>query len=114
MVESPDVYEPAAEETVTETVVRALADSKDLDPAGMDERLYDAVDPDALDRLFDSTADATGCRVAFEFADRRVVVDGSRTVYVTTGPDRSDESTGETPQVLRGAAAPWRLVSRDP
>ena len=80
MVEAPDVYEPTAEETVSDTVIRALADSKGVDPAQLDVRLYDVVDPDALDRL---CASGGGCRVAFTYADRRVVVDGGGTVHIT-------------------------------
>ena len=113
MVESPAVYESTGKETVCDTVVRAVADSKDVDPTGMELTLYDAVDPDALNRFFDSRAGSTGRRVCFTFADRRVVVDESRTVYVTDASDRADEprSTSSTPQVLRGAASPWRMVS---
>jgi hypothetical protein len=107
MVEAPDVYEPTAEETVSDTVVRALADSKGVDPAQLDVRLYDVVDPDALDRLCESGGG--GCRVAFTYADRRVVVDGAGTVHVT-GQDRASTESTVNPQVLRGAASPWRMV----
>ena len=106
MVEAPDVYEPTAEETVSDTVIRALADSKGVDPAQLDVRLYDVVDPDALDRL---CASGGGCRVAFTYADRRVVVDGGGTVHIT-GQNRTSTESPVNPQVLRGAASPWQMV----
>ena len=116
MVESPDVYEPVQGETVCETVVRALADSKDVDPTDLDFHLYDAIDPDALDRLFDWRDEVTGRRVSYTLADRRVVVDESRTVDVTTREKRPTQHEGPAsgnPQILRGAASPWRMVFSD-
>jgi hypothetical protein len=113
MVESPDVYEPEPEETVCDTVLRAVADSKGTDPTRLDVQLYDVIEPDALDRLFDSRGGATGRRVSFTVGDRRVVVDESRTVYVTTTRDRpTQQEPGSTvdPQIFRGAASPWRMV----
>jgi len=113
MVESPDVYEPEPEETVCDTVLRALADSKGVAPTNLDVQLYDVIDPDALDRLFDSRGGATGRRVSFTVGDRRVVVDESRTVYVTTTqerPGQQEPTSPANPQILRGAASPWRMV----
>jgi len=109
MVEAPDVYEPMTGETVSNTVVRALADSKDVEPTELDVCLYDVVDPDALDRLCES-ADGSHCRIGFTYDDRRVVVDGSGTVHVTTDRDGATATTAASPQVLRGAASPWRMV----
>jgi hypothetical protein len=113
MVESPEVYGPEQGETVCETVVRALADSKGVDPTDLDVHLYDVIEPDALDRLFDSRSDATGRRASFTLADRRVVVDESRTVYVTPTekrPNQHESPAPVNPQILRGAASPWRMV----
>jgi hypothetical protein len=113
MVESPDVYEPEPEETVCDTVLRALADSRGVDPTSLGFRLYDVIEPDALDRLFDSQGDAAGRRVSFTAADRRVVIDESRTVYVTANQDRPnqhEQPSPASPQILRGAASPWRMV----
>jgi hypothetical protein len=106
MVETPDVYEPTETETVSDTVVRALADSKGVDPTRLDVPLYDVVDPDALDALFVSGG---GCRVAFSYADRRVVVDGAGTVHVTRR-ERAETTSPATPKVLRGAGSPWQMV----
>ncbi|MFB6151878.1 MAG: HalOD1 output domain-containing protein [Haloarculaceae archaeon] len=109
MVESPDVYEPEPDETVSDAVARAVADSMEVDPAEMDVRLYDAIDPDALDRLFETPQEGVGRRLSFRIADRQVVVDESRRVHVTTH-DGNDGGDCPGPLVLRGSASPWRLV----
>lgn len=59
-------------------VIEALARETDTDPRSLDPPLSSAIDPDALDALVASGADAC---VAFEYADHRVVVD-SETVAV--------------------------------
>jgi hypothetical protein len=107
MVETPDVYEPTTEETVSDTVVRAIADSKGVDPTRLDVPLYDVVDPDALDGLV-ATGDES-CRVAFTCADWRVVVDGGATVRVMHN-ERAETVSPVNPKVLRGGASPWQLI----
>jgi hypothetical protein len=74
-----------ADETPSETVVRAVAAVTGQHPERMQTRLADVVDPDALDRLFDGEAlgaDGPPARAAFDIADCRVVVDGRGTVTV--------------------------------
>lgn len=44
----------AGEESVEEAVVRAVADVKRVSPLELDTRLYEVVDPDALNALFRS------------------------------------------------------------
>lgn len=58
-------------EDVTMDVVRAVADRKGVEPTDIDERLYDAVDAEALARLFAGTDRG---RVTFEFAGVSVEV----------------------------------------
>lgn len=61
-------------------VVDALAAATDTDPLEL-APLYEVVDPEALDRLFD--ADATGrARVQFEYDGHAVEVRGDGTVAV--------------------------------
>jgi len=111
MVETPDVYEPEAGERVSETVVRALADSRGTDPLDLDDRLYDAIDPDALDGFFEESGDATGRRIAFSTHGRRIVVDEARRVYVTYRDQSLPDQPGLSgPGILRGASSPWRMV----
>jgi hypothetical protein len=85
MIDSPTVCELEVDGSVSDAVVRALADSKDTDPLDLDVRLYDVIDPDALDAMFQS-GQATDRRISFSVADRRVVVESDR-VRVT--PERS-------------------------
>lgn len=114
MVTPPDVYEPRADESVSETVIRAVAASTDRCPADLDVRLYDAIDPDALDSLYEfDVASRPGQRVSFPLGDHRVVVDESRTVHVRAEPEQGrerDEAAADAGRVLRGAGSPWRLV----
>ena len=111
MVRAPTAYDPEPDESVSTTVIRALADTREECPAEMTPRLYEVLDPDALDRLFESGGggtDGSGPRVSFSFGDYRVVVDGSRRVFVS---EHDGSAAGENPVVLRGAGSPWRLVS---
>ena len=71
------------DETVSETVVEAVADAKGVDPLALDP-LYDSIDPDALDRLFDHAgAGSSIAKLSFEMADCEVLVRGSGEVVVT-------------------------------
>lgn len=76
MTETELVYRPSPQEALTDTVVRAVSDAKDVDPIDLDARVYDCVDPDALDRLFAPTADGTARegKVVFSMAGCRVEV----------------------------------------
>ena len=68
-------------EPLSHTVVYAVAALNDVDPLDMDTRLYDCIDPDALDRLF-TGADACGT-LQFTMAGCHVEVSADRTVHVT-------------------------------
>jgi len=67
----------------TEAVVRAVATVRGVDPIDLRTPLFEAIDPDALDRLFASPADDLS--VSFRYhghdvtltADLTVVVDGT-------------------------------------
>lgn len=48
----------SSSERYSERVVTAIAEREGVDPVDLDERLYDAVDPDALDALFADVADS--------------------------------------------------------
>lgn len=94
MKETELVYRPSPEEALTDTVVRAVADAKDVDPLDLDARVYDSIDPDALDRLFTPTADGSDRQgmVVFPMAGCRVEVQRDA-VRVT--PPRADRPTAE-------------------
>lgn len=73
-----DWAETSPSSAVVEVVSSALgAAATDVEP------LYNAVDPDALDRLVsdpDGRRDCTAVVVSFTFADRHVTVEGTGTV----------------------------------
>lgn len=73
------VRRAAVDDRLSETVVNAVADAKGVDPMALDERLYDVVDPDGLERLFRHTADGprTDGNVSFTLAGCSVVVHSS-------------------------------------
>lgn len=85
MTQNKLVYRPTPTESLSETVIRGVADANDVDPIDLDERLYDCIDPDALDRLFDPTGQGDDDRlgtVIFSMAGCRVEVESTRTVIV--------------------------------
>ncbi|MFB6121960.1 MAG: HalOD1 output domain-containing protein [Haloferacaceae archaeon] len=62
---------------VCERVLQKVADTKGIRAERIGPQLYDVVDPDALNRLFEGRSDSTRGppgRVEFAFADCRVVV----------------------------------------
>ncbi|QZP36682.1 HalOD1 output domain-containing protein [Halobaculum magnesiiphilum] len=64
-------------------VVESIAAAEGTDPADIDARLYDVVDPEAIDRIVDhGSPDLT---VAFRFNGYRVTVGGDGTVTVSDG-----------------------------
>jgi hypothetical protein len=75
--------------SVSSVVVEAVAEAAGTSPTDLADPLYEAVDPDALDRLFETGDDTTGGRVEFSYADYRVTVTVDDDVYVyvyTDGP----------------------------
>ncbi len=65
-------YRIADDERVSDAVVRAVAGAEGVDPVDLDVRLYDVLDPDALDRLF--RGDSTVGRVEFTYTGYEVAV----------------------------------------
>lgn len=81
--------------TVSKRVIAAVADALDVDPLELPP-LYDVVDPDALDQLFDHGSPAGGNgpgRVVFTMADCEVVVHSDGSVDVTAPVDRNSASS---------------------
>jgi len=79
------VYTSPSSETLSESVVYAVAEAKDVDPVDLTERLYDCIDPDALDSLF--PPQQTAGTVAFPMAGCRVEIEGGRVILVTDRPE---------------------------
>ena len=66
---------------VSMQIIDAVATKREVPPTELDAPLYAAIDPEALDRLFDSTA-ADALDVAFEYAGHSVLVEGGGRVTV--------------------------------
>ncbi|ELY43822.1 HalOD1 output domain-containing protein [Natronorubrum sulfidifaciens] len=61
-------------------VIEAVANADDVDPAGLEPPLYDVVDTNALDRLFEPTASGTTARrgqVSFRYRGHEITVHSS-------------------------------------
>lgn len=77
----------AGERRLSTSVVQAVATALGTDPLSLDERLYDVLDPDALDRLFGGDCGAGGPRtLAFELAGCSVTVYGDGRIVVRRSP----------------------------
>lgn len=67
-------------------IVAAVAEEREVDPADIDDRLYDVIDAEALGRLVDRarTSDSIELSVSFRMAGCFVTVTGEDTVRATT------------------------------
>jgi len=75
-------YTRNPETSMTVAVVEAVSSVRNCEPTALPP-LYDVVDTDALDAMFDP--DSTGerdCRVSFVFDDHRVTIDDSERITV--------------------------------
>ncbi|WP_418280282.1 HalOD1 output domain-containing protein [Halorubrum sp. DTA98] len=85
----PAVFEYANHERIGVAVVDAVSTVAGVDPLQLDTRLYDVIDPDALERTIrNGNADV---EISFRFEAYRVSVfgDGGITVTGPAGADRS-------------------------
>lgn len=75
---------PTESTPVSESLIEAVADEKDVDPMELTTPLYSVIDPDALDRIVDSTPsqDPMEVRVTFQYSDCEVTVYGDGHVSV--------------------------------
>lgn len=68
-------------------VVEAIADARDVDPTEVETPLYEAVDTDALNRVFRST-DSETLTLEFEYEGAAISVHGDGRIDV-------DDATGQ-------------------
>lgn len=72
---------------ITETIITLLADAKGEDPLDIEPRLYDILDPDALDRIFQDTDGqwraSNASRIEFTMCGCHVLVRDTGHVVVT-------------------------------
>lgn len=79
------VERSTVEESVSEEVISAVANAKGVDPIDL-VPLYEVVDPDALDALFEEGGfgrPGSPDRVEFVYSDCEVVIGGDGSVTVT-------------------------------
>lgn len=80
---------------VSEEVVTAVAAARDVDPLELPP-LYNVIDPDALNQLFDHDVSGDGnghCRVSFRMADCDVIVESNNEIDVTPLNERLSTSS---------------------
>jgi hypothetical protein len=91
---STPVERTARNESLAEIVVWTVADAKDVDPMDIDEPLYETIDPDALERLFEgASAGQSKQRIEFTLAGCDVTVYGDRRVVVQPPADTETAPT---------------------
>lgn len=80
-----------ADQSLSVRVVEALAEAQEVPPERLDPPLFEAVDPDALDRIFADEWDVTrdSGRLSFVVGDHEVLVRASG--EVTVRPARRNE-----------------------
>ncbi len=71
---------PATPYTASERVIHAVADREGVSPLDISP-LFDAIDPDALDRLY--APDRAGATVEFQYAEYQVTVTDGGHVELT-------------------------------
>lgn len=76
-------YDPEETESLSVTIVEAVAKAKGISAENLDDRLFDVVDPDALDRLFRPTDAMTNeAEVRFIIDNHAVVIQNTGDVFV--------------------------------
>lgn len=93
-------YQLPADKRTSTAVVRCVADANGVDPCSLDDRLYDHVDPDALDRLFDTGTrdrEPVDVNVSFRMAGCEVSVTDARTVVITRSEEAGPAATTALP-----------------
>lgn len=75
-------YDPTGEGELSGTVIEAVAAAEGVDPTDCDLELYEAVDLEALDMLFERRSRDGRWRFEFSIGDHLVVVEGDGTVTI--------------------------------
>ena len=85
---------PGGDQQVSTAIVTAVAEAEGLAPTDLTPPLHDAVDPEALDRLFgsDGPRSESGTRVSFTYNGYDVRVGGPDDVVVRPADDSETET----------------------
>jgi hypothetical protein len=79
--------------SLCQNVIENVAQTVDESPASLDTPLYEVIDPDALERLFNPSADRQGPgRVTFEYMGCHVTVNSTGSVDVDPNEVGSGDS----------------------
>lgn len=89
---SDDGRPTVADRDVSYRVIQRVASAKDVDPLEL-EPLYEVIDPDALDELFDDSTESPDEWIRFTMAECRVTVYGSGEIDVVSGNDVAGSAT---------------------
>lgn len=78
--DGPLIYQRSATETASEGVLEAVSTALDrpiVPDGGADPLppLFDAIDPEAIDKLFDASSDRPEPTLSFTYCDCRVTID---------------------------------------
>jgi hypothetical protein len=77
-------YDPEAGESLVVTIADAVARAEGVSVENLRPRVFDVVDPDALERLFDPASETDlEAEVSFQMAGHTVVVRNTGDVLVT-------------------------------
>lgn len=91
-------WDPATDAACA-AILEAVAEAKDVDPIEIDTPLYDVIDPDAVDRLFEKTGRQPGVRggqLSFRYEDCRITVYGEGAVTARPERETGSENRAET------------------
>ena len=79
--------DPSPRRTTSEAVLSAIAEREGVEEWELQPPLYDAVDPDALDKV----TEKSGVEVVFEYTGYTVIVDSNSKITLTpTGGNGTD------------------------
>lgn len=67
-------YDDSEPQSVGLVIIQAVASVTDVDPLSLEPRLYDVIDPDALERLVSNGNPDNLVRVSFEFGQQLVTI----------------------------------------
>lgn len=87
--ERTTVFEHSGDDPVEIVVTEAISMVTGVDPIKLDTQLYDAVDPDSLERLVRS--DGASVEVSFRFGDHHITLFGNDRIAVTDAPSATEE-----------------------
>jgi hypothetical protein len=86
--------DPSMPEPPSLTVIREIAEEKDIDPENIEPPLSTVIDTDALDRLFTGSEHTDG-RVTFEYSGYSVTVDSDGDVEIDHAIAEESQHAGQ-------------------